>query len=221
MATVIRGATGGAGRVIRPVGAETDATAGRERALREQALAEAEAIVAQAHEEAARIRAQAELDGLAAAQATLAARTAESPDRAADESSDGGPLIPLARQLERLRDDFLRRWERDAVRLAIAVARRVVRREAVEDPQIALELVRESLELAAGQPRVVVSLHPLDLARLDAPLRRLVQELGRTASVEFVGDAQIEPGGCRLTSDQGRIDQQFAAQLQRIADELL
>jgi flagellar biosynthesis/type III secretory pathway protein FliH len=49
---------------------------------------------------------------------------------------------------------------------------------------------------------------------------RIVSRLSRLGNPEVVADAAIERGACRVDTRFGTIDQQFAAQLARIEEEL-
>lgn len=124
-------------------------------------------------------------------------------------------------ELQRLQGAWLAQWEKQAIHLAAAIAARVIRRELRQDPNIPVELVREALTLAVGSQSIVVKLHPQDYAAIGDKVSRLAGELARLARTEVVADPNIEPGGCRVELDQGSIDQQFAAQLDRIEQELV
>ena len=104
--------------------------------------------------------------------------------------------------------------------MATSIASRVIRREVERTPEITLTLVREALELAAGSADVQLRLHPRDLSALGPHVTQLAAELARLGKPEIVADASIEPGGCRIDTHHGFIDQQFAAQLARIEQEL-
>ena len=105
--------------------------------------------------------------------------------------------------------------------MAAEIAKRLVRRELAHDPKITLALVREALELAAGSPQLRILLNPKDH---EDPSRRRVERWSRSwpalAEAEVVADADITPGGCRVETAFGTIDQQFEAQLARIEEEL-
>lgn len=126
----------------------------------------------------------------------------------------------VAAGLQRAHQDWLARWEQDVVKLACAIAARLVRRELVSQPDIPVALAREALELAAGRQRLRLIVHPRDLALLDDQLRFLVAALPASCAVELSADESIEPGGCRVVTDLGELDQQWSTQLARIADEL-
>lgn len=182
--------------------------------LRKEALR----IVAEARAEAAKIRAQAEQEGRAAALAAA--------EKAATVRVDQHitTLLPALQQtiheIQLSRDAWLRHWESSAVSLAAAIASRVIRGEVTRQPEIPLRLVREALELSAGKGQVVVHLHPRDIALLGDQLKRLTTELSRMAPAEVVPDDQITPGGCRVSTEFGEIDQRFESQIERITSEL-
>ncbi len=122
--------------------------------------------------------------------------------------------------VEQAKAAWLTHWERSALGLATAIAERVIRREVARTPEITLSLVTEALELAAGSSEVQLRMHPDDLAALGSHVEQLLAEVGRLGAAALVADAAISPGGCRVDTRHGTIDQQFEAQLARIAQEL-
>jgi flagellar assembly protein FliH len=106
------------------------------------------------------------------------------------------------------------------VRLAVAIARRIVRRELHSHPEIAVEWIREALALAVGSGRIQLYLHPQDHAALGDEVRELVAGLGQLGETEIVADSQISPGGCRVVTQFGEVDQRLETQLARIEEEL-
>lgn len=129
-------------------------------------------------------------------------------------------LEQAARQLADARQAWLAHWERRAVHLAAAMAARVIRRELSRDPQISLRLVRECLELAGGASHLKLRIHPQDQAALGPALAAVVESLATVAPAEIVPDPQITPGGCRVETLHGAIDQQIEQQLARLEAEL-
>jgi flagellar assembly protein FliH len=119
------------------------------------------------------------------------------------------------------RHQWLRHWEKAAVELAMKVAERIVRREVAASPAVAIGLVREALEMAAGSPRIRICLNPADRDALGDEAQRLTKEIARTADTQIVSDPSISRGGCRVETQHGVIDQRIETQLDRIAEELL
>jgi len=175
---------------------------------------EAARIVVKAQKEAETIRKRAESEGRQAAM------------QAVDEmvQKQLTKVIPALKQavqgIQDARHAWLSHWEAGAVHLAAAIAKRLIRRELSQQPEIALTLVREALELAAGSSQLRILLNPLDFQSLGNQVRMLVDELSPHMETELAADADITPGGCRVETRFGVIDQQFEAQLQRIEEEL-
>lgn len=115
---------------------------------------------------------------------------------------------------------WLGQWEKSTVRLAAAIAGKVLRSKAPELPDVTVALVREALEMAAGSSQVRILLNPTDHETLQGQISRLAKELGRIGGADIVSDPQITLGSCRVETLHGAIDQQFDAQLARIEEEL-
>ncbi|HND53452.1 MAG TPA: FliH/SctL family protein [Pirellulaceae bacterium] len=206
------------GAVATPL-AEVNELAAETRRICEQARREAAETLARARAEADEIRRAAEADGRRAAREEAQLEL----QRAVEAQLNDAPAAwrQLVDEIERSRQQWLARWQHDAVSLACEIAARVIRSELRQRPELTLGLVREALELAAGRPRVVLALHPRDLELLSGQLGQLLAEMGRVATVEVAADSRLEPGGCRVTSEFGELDQQWTTRLARIEAELL
>ncbi len=184
----------------------------------EQAQTSANELLEQAREDAERIRREAFDDGFhrgrqAAEEdvrAELGRQLAEAPVT----------RDQIAAELRRAQEEWLSRWEQDGLRLACAIAARLVRREYLAEPRLTCGLIREALELAAGRQRICLHLHPSDRTLLEDEVRQLLQSLGRQSAVDVQSDDAVEPGSCRVVTEHGEIDQQWSAQLDRIFAEL-
>lgn len=187
--------------------------------LVEVARLEAERLLAEAQREADAIRSRAEQEGLEAAK-----KSAEQQKQRELQSQLATALPALqaaANSLVATRQAWLQRWEADAIRLACRIAGKLVRREVQRDPQLSLSLLREALELAAGQQRVRVQLHPTDFQLLENHAREVAQQWSQLCTAEIEPCAEVPAGSCRLKTEHGVIDQSFHVQLQRIEQELL
>jgi flagellar assembly protein FliH len=184
--------------------------------------AEAARIIAAAHQDAAAIRKQAEQEGRKIAESAVDQMVQHRVQEQLGQQLE--TLLPSLRQaiqdLHHARQAWLAHWEQSAVHVAAAIAARLIRQEISQKPEITLTLVREALELAAGSPHVRVHLNPSDYRALEGQLQMLTQELATLAVPEWIADPQITPGGCRVETRFGVIDQQFEAQLARIEEEL-
>jgi flagellar assembly protein FliH len=202
--------------------AQKELTDAREEAARTRAAAQVEAAALrdQARAEATE---QGRREGLAAAEQTIQQRI--SAQAAAIAEAELRSTLPALNativQLQLERDRWLAWWEQAAVRLATAIAARLVRAELSQRPDLLEGRIAELLELAAGQPHLVLKLHPDDLARLRGIESELLENLSAAADVGLVPDPTISPGGCIVESTHGQIDGRLETQLERITQELM
>ncbi len=85
----------------------------------------------------------------------------------------------------------------EVLALACDIARQVVRSEVTLNRQAVLPVVREALDMLAGENRpATVRLHPQDWAALEAPLRAAHP----SPRIEWLQDAGLQPGECMLES---------------------
>ena len=215
MATVIK-ATGTHALEGGPFNFEDLADRGKE--YLETVRKQATEILAKAEKDATAIRRQAEEHGRAAALAAA--------ERTCDEKMGQhlATLLPAVREaVDRIHEakaEWLLHWEKMAVHVAAAIAERVIRRELERSPEISLTLVKEALELAAGNGDFQLRMHPADVTAMGDQVQLLIAGLSSLGKAKVVADPQITRGGCRIETKFGAIDQQFETQLARIEAEL-
>ncbi len=129
-------------------------------------------------------------------------------------------LKAAAGQIAEAKQDWLRRWEQSAVELSLAIAGRLVRGELTRRPEIALDWIRQSLELAAGSGEISIHLNPADAQTIERQSQELAAALHPLATTRVVADATVSPGGCRIATEFGTVDGQLESQLERIKQEL-
>jgi flagellar assembly protein FliH len=175
-------------------------------------------IVEQAKREADAIRQQAEAAGKRAAEQAIERILDE---KVAQQMKTLTPALQAAvRQVEDARQAWLRHWEACAVELAVKIAGRLVRSELQRKPEISAAWIRESLQLAAGSGDVTIRLNPADQETLAKQAQQLAAVFAPLAKLTVVADESISPGGCKLITEFGSIDQQLETQLERVKEEL-
>jgi flagellar assembly protein FliH len=179
---------------------------------------EAAKIVQQAHRDAERIRRQSEVAGRKAAQEAIERILEEKVARRME------TLLPalerVVSQIDDAKGEILNRWERTALSVITSIAERVIRRELARQPEIALDLIAESLRLAAGAADISLHVNPADYENMGPQIQQLSATLCRLAPSQVVADPAISAGGCRVDTRFGVIDQQIEVQLRRIEEEL-
>jgi len=143
-------------------------------------------------------------DGQRAAEADAATRLEATLGRLSQAIQDVGNARPV----------LLERAEKDLVRLALAIAERVIRREVDVNPELLTAMARVAIERLSEQAAAAVHLNPHDA-------RSLLSRGPAPAGIEIVADATLERGACRVRSLEGAIDMGIASQIQELARELL
>ena len=175
-------------------------------------------IIAEANEQAEQIGQTAQERGQSAAleQAQEAAR-----DKLDQQLASVLPALHEAVDaIRHSKQAWLKHWEQRTVHLAAAIARRVIRRELRDSPEITIELVREALQLALGSAKIRLHLHPQDHESLDEGIEQVAATVANLAPTDIVSDPGINPGTCRVVTEFGVVDQTIDAQLERIEEEL-
>jgi flagellar assembly protein FliH len=137
---------------------------------------------------------------------------------AAARSQAQAEIRPVAERLARtieelaaLRPRLREQAEEDLIRLAVAIARRVVRRELTIDPQAIAGLVKAALQQLASEEEVRVRVHPGEEAAVRACLAG-----AERAAVQVTADPGLERGSAVFETQRGNLDASAEAQLAEI-----
>jgi flagellar biosynthesis/type III secretory pathway protein FliH len=221
MATIIKTPTEAqpSGTSLRQVAYDLQDFSGQADDYLKRVRAEAAKIVLQAKQEAEKVRAQAERAGRQAAEAAIEKVLDE---KVARQMQTLAPALQQAvRQIIDSQADWQRHWEKSLVELACVLAKRIVRRELRHQPEIAIDWIRESLELVSGAGEITIRLNPAEVATLRNQVDALIATFSGAAQAKVVADGSITSGGCRIDTQFGSIDHQIETLLERISEELL
>ena len=127
-------------------------------------------------------------------------------------------LRTAADELQSQRDTWLDHCQHETVRLAIAIAERLLRRTLTAQPESVASLVQTALEATAGAQTVRLRLHPADAELLEPHLSSLGGEF--STSVDLVRDETLSRGDCVAETTSGSVDARVTTILDRIAEEL-
>jgi len=129
-------------------------------------------------------------------------------------------LNTMIERIDMAKQSFLQHWERNAVKVACAIAAKAIDRELPEMIDVPMRMLREALELGTGSTSIRIRLNEEDYEALQPQMDVLIQEMTRSVQTEVVSDTSISPGGCILETPQGNIDNQIESRLARIEEEL-
>ncbi len=114
--------------------------------------------------------------------------------------------------LGQLRGRLRKQAEADVVKLSLAIAKRVLRREVAVDPDAMRGLVVAALEKLHSQEICRVRVSAAQAASIAAMLRQAAPH----ANIEVVSDGSLAPGGIVFETTQGNLEASVDSQLQEI-----
>ncbi len=126
-------------------------------------------------------------------------------------------LADSAASISNLRADTLRRAEADTVKLAIAIARRVVHRELSMDGSALESLLKAALQKLQSQEIHRVRVHPGQ----EEAVKACLEQSGRGQSVEVLADPLQPKGGALFEIARGALDASVETQFAEIERGLL
>jgi flagellar assembly protein FliH len=107
-------------------------------------------------------------------------------------------------EIGRLRSSLYAQVECEVVKLAVAVARKIVHREIQADPHVIQALVRVALGHVTEKSAVTIHLNPIDHNYLLEQGSEFSENGGH--DISLVADKSIERGGCLIRTECGDVD---------------
>jgi len=111
------------------------------------------------------------------------------------------------------REDYFRRVEGHVVRLSLAIARKILHREAQIDPLLLAGVVRVALEKVSSATMVRLCVHP---DQIQIWREFLDRQNDMRQKPEIVGDSSVVEGQCRIESSIGSADLSLENQMTEI-----
>ncbi len=121
-------------------------------------------------------------------------------------------LARSIQELAELRPRLREQAEADVVKLALAIARRVVHRELNTDPDSIVGLVKVALDKLRRQEAVRVRVHPTH----QSIVKEFLSHIAGCAHVEVTGDATASLGGVVFETSRGEFDVSAEVQFKEI-----
>ena len=175
---------------------------------RQQRFVEVAADPVQAAEREAQLFSQGRQEGLAEAGRVLEEQLAREHAR----------LEAVVTDFARERAQYFRQVEPEIVQLALAIARKILHREAQLDPWLLAGLVRVALEQIDGATHVVLRVHPQNA---DEWRRYLPMHLNPAEVPEILEDPTQLPDQCKLETSMGTTAMGLEVQLKEIEQGLM
>jgi flagellar assembly protein FliH len=125
-------------------------------------------------------------------------------------------LGDLIDSILKMKTELLAQNERHLVELAFHMAQRLAAYEISVDPAATLSIVRQAVEMAQSEEKIVVQVNPSQIEYFET----LRNETGR--DFEFLKKIKLEPndqlkqGGCVVISNYGEVDSRFEERVKKL-----
>ena len=118
--------------------------------------------------------------------------------------------------LNGLRSELFATSEREIIRLALEIARKIIKREVAIDEELILALVKVALARVADQTLITVRVNPKDHHAIERHQAAAPETGALSESIKLVEDPLIARGGCIIETQSGTIDARIEEQLREI-----
>lgn len=110
--------------------------------------------------------------------------------------------------------------EKEIVDIALAVARKIIAYEIVENPMVVLPLVKAALQKVSDQEEVVIRVSADDFDSVLMAKKDLQAMVGREHALKIIVDHTIESGSCIIDTSYGAVDARVDTQFETIKKAL-
>ena len=121
-------------------------------------------------------------------------------------------------ELIKIRQDIYLETEQEIVKLAMAIARKVVCNEIRVNKDTVVNVVKEAVEKVEGNEKVKVRLSCKDFQYIKSEKPAIIDKIINIENVGFEMDDSIPDGGCIIETESGDIDARIEKQFQAVEE---
>lgn len=178
-------------------------------------------LIKQAEREAQKIKEAAlkdiEEQRLAAIKSGLAEGEQKGYNKIAENIKKSSNII---RQAQEQRNNIIKSNEPETLKLAVKIAREIIKKEMIADQTIIMQILEEAIEKISDNEQVVIKVSHNDLQEVRNHKDRII-DLVEAKNLSIVSDKHIEDGGCVIETKLGYIDAKIKTKLEIIEEGLL
>lgn len=117
-------------------------------------------------------------------------------------------------------DEYKRKNKQFALRMAVAIAGKIVKHEVLLHDDVVLAQIKDALHKILGVEKIKVLVHPQDEELVRLEKSSLLASADSVREIVIEPDEKIERGGCVIESMLGNVDARISTQLKNIHDAL-
>ena len=121
-------------------------------------------------------------------------------------------------ELVKIRQDIYLETEQETVKLAMAIARKVVCNEVRVNKDIFVNVVKEAAKKVEGNEKVKIKLSCKDFQFIKNEKPAIIDKITNIENVGFEMDESIPDGGCIIETESGDIDARIEKQFQAVEE---
>ncbi|MBN1957455.1 MAG: flagellar assembly protein FliH [Desulfuromonadales bacterium] len=130
-------------------------------------------------------------------------------------------LAKALEEVSRLRESLANSSRQDMLRLVMAVAEQIIRREVAADPTVVLTIIENALQSSVRADQYRIRVSPDDLEKVTEKKPLFLASISGLKNLSIEADASVSAGGCRVDSELGAVDATIETQLEAIQQALL
>ena len=130
-------------------------------------------------------------------------------------------LQSVASELHSRQGALLRDAERDVLRLALAIAEKVVKHEIRNVPEVVLRNVKKALEIVAQRTGAIIEVNPDDIKLVEEHAPQIASIFREGETIKFMPNPSVQRGGCVVRAGGCGADLQIDTQLELMEQALL
>lgn len=128
--------------------------------------------------------------------------------------------VEVLKQAETIRRQTLEALEQEVVDLAREIAEKLLSVQLAVDPETVLNVAVESIRMVADRLNVVLYINPTELELVESRKDELQSLLPARAEFQVIVDPLIQPGGCRVVTEQSCVDATMEARREALLKAL-
>ena len=130
-------------------------------------------------------------------------------------------VVEIARECQALKGRIIAQAEKDIVALSLAISEKVMKK-VEDDPSVAFDIIRDLAERVQNAEQVAIRASK-GVEMMDGLMKNGDNGTpdGEASSWRWVPDAGVQPGGCIVETEFGRLDARLDTRLLDVSQALL
>lgn len=130
-------------------------------------------------------------------------------------------VAAMAKKIPLIRQDIIEKSEEQILKLAIAIAEKILNQEVATRKEIILDVLKGALKNVSETEGMKIRLNPLDFRYMMEVKKDFLQSFDGVRNIIFEEDSSIRRGGAVIETMFGEVDARLDSQLKEIKTALL